>query len=161
VSERAYLPTYLNDHLAGATFGVELARRTARSNADRPSGPALRALADEIEKDRRSLLDVMERLEASRDRLKTITAWGLEKAGRLKLNGELLHRSRLSRLVELEALALGVEGKLSLWRSLDHALGDDPRLAGVDLDALIARARSQRRRIERLRLAAAAASIGG
>jgi hypothetical protein len=161
VSERAYLPTYLNDHLAGAVFGVELARRTAGSNADHASGPALRELADEIAEDRQSLLEVMERLDAGRDRLKTLAAWGLEKAGRLKPNGELLHPSRLSRLVELEVLALGVEGKLSLWRTLVHALGDDPRLADVDLDALIARARSQRRRIERLRLAAAAESLAG
>jgi len=41
-------------------------------------------------------------------------AWILEKAGRLKLNGRLSGYSPLSRLVELEGLWVGVEGKLSM-----------------------------------------------
>lgn len=55
----------------------------------------------------------------------------------------------------LEALALGVEGKLALWRSLRHTHGSDLRLAGVDLDELATCAQSQRRRLERQRLRAA------
>jgi hypothetical protein len=38
-----------------------------------------------------------------------------------------------------------------MWRTLRRTHGDDPRLRGVDLDALVERARSQRRRLERLR----------
>jgi hypothetical protein len=74
-----------------------------------------------------------------------------EKAGRLKLNGSLLSRSPLSDLVELEGLALGVQGKLAGWRLL-KAL-DDPRLDGTELDRLIARAEDQAERLETLRLA--------
>ena len=32
--QSSHLAVYLNDHLAGATAGVELARRAARSNRD-------------------------------------------------------------------------------------------------------------------------------
>jgi len=148
VAQSKYLAIYLNDHLAGAVAAVELARRVD-----------LGTLADEIEEDRRALLDIMARLDIGQDRLKVAASWAAEKVGRLKLNGELLRSSPLSRLEELEVLGLGVEGKLALWRTLRQELADD--LQGVDLDALITRARSQRRRIERLRLEAARSALSG
>jgi hypothetical protein len=148
VAPSKYLAIYLNDHLAGAVAAVELARRV-------DLGP----LADEIEEDRRALLDIMARLDVGQDRLKVAASWVAEKVGRLKLNGELLRSSPLSRLEELEVLGLGVEGKLALWRTLRQELADD--LQGVDLDSLITRARSQRRRIERLRLEAARSALSG
>ena len=58
--------------------------------------------------------------------------------------------SPLSRLVELEGLRLGVEGKACLWRML-RELGD-PRLRSFDFDDLIARAERQRDDLERWRL---------
>jgi hypothetical protein len=149
------LSIYLNDHLAGSTVGVNLARRAAGSNQGTSYGPVLEALAGEIQEDRQSLLDVMERLSVDEDRLKTALAWGAEKAGRLKLNGELRGYSPLSRLEELEALSLGVEGKLALWRTLQRTHGSDPRLSGMDLDELVRRARLQRRRLESQRARAA------
>lgn len=149
------LPIYLNDHLAGATAGANLARRVASSNAGTDYGPVLEAIAAEIEEDRAALVDVMERLSAGHDHLKLALAWGAERVGRLKLNGELLAYSPLSRLEEIEALSLGVEGKLGLWRALRSTHGTDRRLAGVDFDELIERARSQRRRLERQRIRAA------
>jgi hypothetical protein len=78
-----------------------------------------------------------------------------EKAGRLKLNGRLTEYSPLSRLEEIELLALGVAGKLALWQALRDTHGDDARLRGVDLDALVDRARAQRRSLERQRRKAA------
>jgi hypothetical protein len=154
------LSIYLNDHLAGATAGVNLARRTARSNEGTSYGEVLEALAEEIAEDRRTLVDVMERLSVGQDRLKVALSWGLEKAGRLKLNGELLRYSPLSRLEELEALSLGVEGKNALWLALRRTHGEDPRLAGIDFDELIERARAQRRRLERQRRNAADEAFG-
>jgi hypothetical protein len=82
-----------------------------------------------------------------RDPLKLALAWGVERAGRLKLNGSLVGYSPLSRLDELEALLAGVNGKLALWETLQRTHGQDARLTGVDLDALLERARSQRRRL--------------
>jgi hypothetical protein len=149
------LSIYLNDHLAGATVGANLARRAAASNEGTSYGSGLDAIATEVEEDRAALVDVMRRLSVRHDFLKTALAWGAERAGRLKLNGRLLGYSPLSRLEEIEALSLGVEGKLALWRALRGTRGSDPRLAGVDLDELVERARSQRRRLERLRTRAA------
>jgi len=57
------LAIYLNDHLAGATAGVELARRLRASNEDDPEfGPALAEVCAEIEADRETLKTVMDRL---------------------------------------------------------------------------------------------------
>ena len=149
------LSIYLNDHLAGATVGVALARRATASNASTELGRALAELAAEIEEDRNALIDIMERLGIGQDGVKLLASWAGEKAGRLKLNGQLRGYSPLSRLEELEGLSLGVEGKLALWQTLQRIHGDEPRLRGVDFDDLIRRARSQRQRLERRRRAAA------
>jgi len=149
------LSIYLNDHLAGATVGANLARRAAGSNEGTGYGSVLEAIANEIEEDRAALVYVMQRLAVGHDHLKTALAWAAERAGRFKLNGQLLGYSPLSRLEEIEALSLGVEGKIALWRALRSTHGSDPRLADVDLDDLIDRARSQRGRLERLHARAA------
>jgi hypothetical protein len=154
------LSIYLNDHLAGSTVGVDLARRAARNNRSNSYGPTLEAIADEIEQDRVTLTTLMDQLGIGQDRLKVALSWGLEKASRLKLSGELIGYSSLSRLEELETLSLGVEGKLSLWLALRATHKADPRLATIDLEDLIRRARSQRRRLERLRVRAAGEAFG-
>lgn len=150
------LEIYLNDHLAGATAVRELARRAAGSNRGSAYGPFLELLAAEIDEDRETLLTIMAALGAGTDRLKVTAAWGAEKLGRLKLNGRLLGYSPLSRVVELEGLALGVSGKLALWRALQELAVQEPRLEGFDLDALIARGERQRDELESHRLLAAA-----
>jgi hypothetical protein len=148
------LGTYLNDHLAGATVGVELARRARRQNEGTPLGRFLEGLTAEIEEDRETLKAVMNGLDIGTDRAKVAAGWVGEKFGRLKPNNRLFGYSPLSRLIELEALALGVEGKRSLWQVLRN-LGDE-RLAGFDFDALLERARAQRDALQRRRLSAAA-----
>ncbi len=57
-SEPELLGIYLNDHLAGATGGAELARRVARRGGD-PDGGALQRFAAEVAQDRAALLEVM------------------------------------------------------------------------------------------------------
>lgn len=137
------LAIYLNDHLAGATAGRELARRAAGSNRGSHFGSFLERLALEIDEDRDALLSVMRALDVGVDRLKVLGGWGAEKLGRAKLNGRLLGYSPLSRVVELEGLALGVTGKLALWQTLERLQPRDPRLADFDLLELIGRAERQ------------------
>jgi hypothetical protein len=149
------LSIYLNDHLAGAIVGVELAKRAAGSNAGTPMGEALRSLAQEIEEDRGELEALMSRLGIKRSPLKSSLAWVAEKGGRLKLNGRVLGYSDLSRLEELEGLRLGVEGKLSLWRALERIASSTDEISPADLERLIKRAEDQRDRLETLRLSAA------
>jgi hypothetical protein len=143
-----YLPIYLNDHLAGATLGVELARRALRENEEGELGDVLRWLVQQLLEDRKALLAHIEKPSLAKAGL----AWAAEKAGRLKPNGQLTGYSPLSRLVELEGLKAGIEAKRSLWLALGEA--------GVaDVAALVARADEQLARLEPHRLAAARGAL--
>jgi hypothetical protein len=126
---------------------VELARRLRASNADDPEmGEPLAGLCEEIEDDREALQRVMAGLGVGRSHLKPKLAWAGEKLGRLKLNGTLREYSPLSRLLEIELLALGVTGKLRLWSALRERFGESA--GGEDLAVLRQRAASQRERLE-------------
>jgi hypothetical protein len=143
--------SYLNDHLAGATAGLELVRRAARENAGNRYAGTLERVAAEIDEDREALKEVMAALDVSHDRLKLAAGWLGEKLGRAKLNGSVFGYSPLSRLVELEALTIGVEAKRALWQALAAVEGHDARLAGFDFKSLADRALRHRRTLERLR----------
>jgi hypothetical protein len=150
-----FLRIYLQDHLAGSTAGLELARRTRSANEGTEYGPPLAKIADEIEADRRHLQAIIDDLGFGADRLKNIAAWGLEKVGRLKLNGQLTGYSPLSRLVELEGLLTGITGKKGLWISLLEIAPSEPRLEADLLTRLRDRAEEQRATVEELRERAA------
>jgi hypothetical protein len=150
------LEIYLNDHLAGATGGVELARRLRASNRDDAVfGETLSRVCAEIEADRAVLEQVVEGLGYSRSKVKPAAAWVAEKLGRLKLNGQLRGYSPLSRLIELEGLLIGITGKIGLWQTLTElGAGED---LDADLEQLTARAAAQRAAIDDLHRIAAAA----
>ncbi|HEX5593457.1 MAG TPA: hypothetical protein VFX35_08925 [Solirubrobacterales bacterium] len=148
-----FLAIYLNDHLAGATLSVELARRLRSSNeGDAEFGQPLARLCAEIEADRETLTSLMEQLDVSRDPVKPLLAKAAEKLGRLKPNGRLRSYSPLSRVLELEFLSGLVGGKLQLWNALEQSYGES--LNGFDFHDLAARADNQGQRLEDLHLAA-------
>jgi hypothetical protein len=149
------LEIYLADHLAASAAGVALARRSARSNVGTALGETLRRLTAEIEDDRRTLQAIVAELGFRESKAKEAVAWFGEKVGRLKLNGQLRGYSPLSRVLELEALSVGVAGKLALWQSLQSVPALSARLPDCDLDQLAERARRQRAEIEAHRLEAA------
>lgn len=147
------LAIYLNDHLAGATLGVELARRLRSSNRGDPEfGEPLARICVEIEADRETLTRLMERLSVDRNPVKPVLAKVAERLGRLKLNGQLRGYSPLSRVLELEVLATGIGGKLQLWNALEQSFGET--LDGFDFHALAERADDQGQRVEDLHLKA-------
>ena len=150
-----YLRIYMQDHLAGSTTGLELARRTAGANEGTDYGPPLAKIVDQIASDRRQLENIIRDLGFGADKLKNMAAWGLEKVGRLKLNGELTSYSPLSRVVELEGLLTGITGKWGLWVALLEVAPSDPRLDATLLARLRDRAEEQRATVEELREQAA------
>jgi hypothetical protein len=158
---RKLLGIYLNDHLAGATVGLELAKRARGSNEGTEYGEALDGIAREIEEDRHTLQGLMDTLEIRRDHPKVAFGWVAEKFGRLKPNGQLTGYSPLSRLVELESLSLGITGKASLWEALTEIAADDARLDAEELRRLAQRAERQRAEVWRLRQKAAREALAG
>ena len=149
------LGIYLNDHLAGAIAGLELAKRSTSANEGNEYGDFLSKLVIEIEEDQVSLIKLMEHLGIRKDLMKDAAAWMGEKVGRLKLNGQLVGYSDLSRVVELEGLYLGVQGKLSLWRNLKTLQLTDIGTSGIDLTELETRAEIQLAGVEEHRSKAA------
>jgi len=135
------LAIYLQDHYAGASAGLELSRRAAKSNAGTPLGEFLERLAEEIAEDREALKEVMDVCEVRADPVKNALGWGAEKLGRLKPNGQFTGYSPLSRIVELEGLHVGISGKLSLWQNLRATFGEE--VGGRNIDGLASRATRQ------------------
>ena len=158
-TEDRLLGLYLNDHLAGAALGVELARRLRSSNRDDAEfGEPLAGICAEIEADRETLVRLTERLGTRRDPVKPLLARAAERLGRLKLNGQLRGYSPLSRMLELELLSSGIGGKVQLWNALEERFGDS--LGGFDFHALAERADRQGQRVEDLHLSAARRALG-
>jgi len=149
------LRIYLQDHLAASTGGRELARRARGANEGTAYGDALAKLADEVDADRRALEGIVDDLGFAPDRPKNLAAWTAEKAGRLKLNGQLTGYSPLSRMVEIEALAAGVNGKLALWHTLIELAESEPKLDRERLSRLAERAERQLETLDTLRARAA------
>jgi hypothetical protein len=150
------LGIYLNDHLAGATTGMELAEKLCTANPDGQLGADLSSLVSEIRTDRVTLEGLMESLGVGQSTVKQVAGWGAEKLSRLKLSTRLTGNPDLTRMLEMETLSLGIEGKLAMWLALREVAGIDARLAGTDFDRLIERARLQRQKLEPHRLEAAA-----
>jgi hypothetical protein len=155
------LAIYLNDHLAGAVVGTELAKRALRENRGSSFGELLEWLLGQILEDRATLERLMAELGVPESRLKRALALMFERLGRLKLNGQLTGYSPLSRLVELEGLTLGVTGKRLLWLALQEIAATEPRLREFDFDELRRRAEEQLAGLERLRIEAARLALAG
>jgi hypothetical protein len=154
-----HLATYLNDHLGGSTAGLELARRIGSETRGTEAGAVMDGVATDIAEDRRTLEELMASFGVTADPVKQAVAWVSLQAGRLKLNPMLLGPA-LSRFEELEALSVGVEGKRLMWVAFaDCDVGD--RIGQVKLAELIARAESQRARVEKLRVESGRAAFDG
>jgi len=137
------IDTYLNDHLGGAKFGIDLAEQIRDSHEGTPLGDAMKALATEIEQDRQALLELMERIGTQPNPIKQATGWLAEKVSRVKFASTMSGAPDHGAFMALETLALGVDGKASMWRALKEVAGDYPSLATTNLDELITRAEAQ------------------
>jgi hypothetical protein len=150
---------YLNDHLGGATLGVNLADQIAELAEGTPLAEIMSSLHAEIEQDRETLVGLMDRMDVTRNPVKQATGWLAETASRLKFSGLSSGEREYGIFMALETMALGVLGKKCLWVALRGA--DHPALGDVDLDALAARASEQHAILERERLAAGKRALGG
>ena len=148
------LDVYLNDHLAGAMLGTDLAEQIGDMAEGTPLEDTMRDISAEIEQDRQSLIELMEALGTTKNPVKQLTTWLAEKASRPKFSGFTSGTPEQGMFMALESLMLGVGGKLALWRALREVEGDHPALAEAPLDALIQRALSQQELLDRERLAA-------
>jgi len=143
---------YIRDHLAGARAAVEMLEHLSQEAGE----PAVRELAGsllvEVEADRGVLQQLAEELGGGASPVKEVAAWFGEKLSRLKLGGATNGRAGLPLFEALEALGLGIQGKLALWQALGVAAERDDRLTNLDYDALARRALDQHGRVEACRI---------
>ena len=151
------LGTYLNDHLAGSVMALEMIERSIGQHPGTPLSADLTWVAAEIREEQKVLRELLEGLDVKESPVKKAGAWLAEKAGRLKLGD--MAEDPLGRLEMLEALSLGIQGKLKLWMALEQVMARRAALAGVDFRRLQARAREQHDRVEAYRLEAAGEAL--
>jgi hypothetical protein len=148
------LGVYLNDHLGGSIAGVEVAEKLRSRSEGSPFGTALATMVLEVKEDRATLENLMDRLGIERNPAKQAAGRGLEKLGRLRTSKQLTGSAEVSRLMDIEALSLGIEGKFAMWRALREIADSDAQLAATDFDGLAERAERQRQTLEPYRLQA-------
>lgn len=144
------LRTYLNDHLGGAQVALQLLQAMRDQHDDPDFRQFAGALFPEVQEDERTLRHLAESEGDTPSTAKIAGGWLLEKAARLKLG----HTGSVNfELFEsLELLALGIQGKLCLWKTLQMVSGPGTNLAGCDFQVLIRRAQQQYETVERARL---------
>jgi len=147
------LSAYLNDHIAGAAAGIQLAERIAKGTDDQGLSALLGRFVDEFREDYDTVERIMDSKGISRDRAKQALALGGEWFGRLKHVTPMLRSGSetLVALEDLELLSLGIEGRTMLLRGLQR-IADRVPLEGLDLATLEERARRQRDELEPFRL---------
>jgi hypothetical protein len=144
------LDVYLTDHHAGATAGVNLAQMAAEEHRADEHGPFFGEIASEIKADHDELERLLDELGTDRSATKTAAAEIGSKMMAPKFTGG--DDDELNAFITLETLAIGVEGKLCMWKALKRVQGSNATLESFDIDALLERAQSQRDRIEGRRL---------
>ena len=137
----APLGTYINDHLAGSAFAIDLVEFIRDIYERQELGQFAAWLLVEIDADR----EVLKRLAEQE-----LTAWIAEKVSRLKLGHDA--NGGLSLFEALEFLEIGIHGKFELWRALTVVARPNPQLRGADFEHLASRAEKQRVEVERRRL---------
>lgn len=144
------LATYLQDHLAGSSFAIELLESLRDRFHDQPLGTLAEALLADVRDDQQVLLRMIDRVGKGGLDLKSAAGWIAEKLSRLKLQDD--DGAGLGTFEALETLALGILGKASLWHALAVIREQDARVAGEDFSQLAARAEAQHDRVEAHRL---------
>jgi len=152
------LHVYLNDHLAGATAGLDLVKAAAERH-DGDMGDFFAQLADEIGADYNTLSSLIAQLNAKASGAKEAIAKLGSEVTEGKFSGESIGHPTFGTFITLETLSIGVEGKLCMWKALRCIQDDVVDLSGADIDGLIERAQSQRDRIEGKRLEIAGGAL--
>jgi hypothetical protein len=149
------LGTYLNDHLAGSVGALDLIDHLARRSETPDEVSFFRRLHEEITAEQTQLREVLRDVGGDESGVRKAAGWVAEKVSRLKLKWDDPGDDGLRRFEALEALALGITGKLSLWKTLAAVAGEIPALRHLDFAELQRRSEDQYAAVETRRLAAA------
>ena len=134
------------DHMAGATAGSNLAQMASEEHQTDEHGPFFSEIYAEIKADRETLAQLIGALGVEESASKTALAEiGSKMMGPKFTAGE---DDQLNAFVTLETLSIGVEGKVCMWKALKTVQSDYPAFEQFDVEDLLARAVTQREKIE-------------
>jgi hypothetical protein len=120
-----------------------------------PLARTLRSVATQAREDQQLVRDVLVRLATGERRAGQAAAWMTEKVREGHLALMARQHPALAVLEGLESLALGLQGKLAMFRLLTDLAPADPRLADLPFAARAERTVDEHAAIEAERLAAA------
>ena len=153
------LRTYLNDHLAGSVAALELLDHLADLHPDPDRKQFFIGLHAEVQEDQKVLQRLLVQIGGEESAVRKAAAWLTEKFGQAKLRLDDLGDGQLRVLEAIETVALGIQGKLGLWRALAAVSDRIPQLQGVDFPRLEQSALQQHQRVEAQRLQTARAAL--
>lgn len=145
---------YIRIHLTGAAGGIELFSRGA-DLYDPAAREVVEGIRTELHDERRRLLAIAGNLGVRPAPLATAVAKIGEKVGRLKPNGHPLRRTRMTDLVDLEAMRIALAGKISGWEGLLTVVDEYAALPRDEIADLLAQALRQLDQITNLHAEAA------
>lgn len=93
-------------------LGSDLAEQIRDGHEGTRLGDVMASIAAQVEEDRQTLLDLMERMGTSKTPVKQATGWIAEKASRAKFSGITSRGREHGAFMALESLTLGVEGNV-------------------------------------------------
>lgn len=149
-----HLGRYLRTHLATSDAEIDLFDRAAKGLPE-PWAAEVRRIHGQLVGERADLRAMMKALGIRKNPVLGTLARSAERVGRLKPNGDLLHRTAMTDLVELEAMAVTLAARLARWESLRAIADDEPTLDPVELGRLVKQARAQRKSLGKMHTAAA------
>lgn len=140
---------YIRIHLTGAAAGIELFSR-GEDLFDPAAREVVQGIRTELRDERRRLLDVASALGVRPAPLSAVAVKIGEKIGRLKPNGHPLRRTRMTDLVDLEAMRVALAGKISGWEGMLTVVDDYDGMPRAEIADLLAQARRQHDQISQL-----------
>jgi hypothetical protein len=153
------LRTYLNDHLAGSVAALEMLDHLADLHSDPDRKQFFIGLHAEVQEDQKVLQRLLEQVGGEESAVRKAAAWLSEKFGQAKLRLDDTGDGQLRVLEALETVALGIQGKLALWRALAAVADRVPQLRGIDFSRLEQRALQQHQQVDAQRLQTARTTL--
>ena len=139
--------SYLNDHLAGATAAIETLQLLRDQHPGKPIAGFALEMMGQLREDRTVLQNLIDRIGRGPSPLKQAAGWVGARVSELKFTPD-----SYGMFLALEALSLGVEGRLLMWQAAQAMVDNHPALQTLAFENLVERARKQRAEIELQRM---------
>jgi hypothetical protein len=136
---RRNLAIHLNDHLAGAMAALGLCDRLRLKIHDPGVVRVLAELRRSVEQDRARVRSLMRRFGIAESKIRKLVAVLAQKLASLKLRLSSSRRGDLQLLHEIDVVCHGIQGRKSLWTTLEAARADEQLAILRDLRIEVAR----------------------